>query len=103
MLRLFNQWFCGILGLYKSMENPGKVEAKIGELNRQEPKPKTSIGFPLHTPLVWKAVPGYFALTGFNYGQGNPQFNPSYGYPVKVFVNERTGEMRIFPASLFEN
>ena len=51
------------------------------------------------------AVPGFFAFTGFEfpkYGQG-VIFNPSFGFPVKVFINNVSGEMRAFSAYFFKD
>jgi len=79
-------------------ENLLKVQQKINELNQKEPK----LLFPA-VSAIWSAVPGYFAITGFDYGQGNPTFNANFGYPIKIFVNQKTGEMKFYPASLFEN
>ena len=82
-------WFCGILGIHKSMENPAKVLAKVKELNGGETG-------------HWLAIPGYHALTKVELNQGNANFFPGTGVILKVFVNGRTGEIRIFPAPMFE-
>jgi hypothetical protein len=79
-------------------ENALKVQKKLNELNSREPGLLLSA-----VSATWTAVPGYFAVTGFDYGQGSPTFNANFGYPIKIFVNQRTGEMKFYPASLFEN
>ena len=80
------------------MENQIKVQTKINELNASEIRP----GFP--NPTEWTAIGGYFSMTGFdfNHGKGQPIFNPSFGVPVKVFMNSRTGEVKTFSAYFFE-
>ena len=90
-------------------ENHFKVEAKIIELNKEDyakahPSNAGLIGV-LQTqsiPKVWQEFMGYSALTKFDYNNGAPTFNPSSGVPVKAFLNTRTGEIRIFLASIFE-
>ena len=91
-------------------ENPLRVQAKVNELNLQEPRPQGQLGLlaPVaNTPVPnnWAAVPGYFALTGFTPNTALASgglFHPSYGYVVKIFVNNRTGEMKTYPYQLFE-
>jgi hypothetical protein len=86
-------------------ENAVKVQQKVDELNSKEPVSSPTL-FGLNTPNnAWVAVPGYVALTGFNFDPDNnkPVFNPGYGYPIKLFVNIKNGELKIYPASLFEN
>lgn len=78
-------------------ENIIKIQQKINELNSKEPK----FLFP-SLAVTWSTIPGYFAITGFDFGQGAPTFNANFGYPIKVFINQRTGEMKFYPASLFE-
>ncbi len=83
------------------MENPSSVQGKIDELNRREAK-IVSGGLVQSGSNVWAAVPGYFAVTGFDGSQATPVFNASYGYTVKVFVNTKTGEVKMFASNLFE-
>lgn len=53
---------------------------------------------------TWNAIEGYFALTGFEFDKGNGNvFNPSFGVPVKVFMNTTTGEIRVFSAYFFQS
>lgn len=80
------------------MENPLKVQAKINELNSREPRG----GLGGLSQNAWVATVGYFALTGFDYNNGAPTFNAGFGVPVKVFTNIRTGEIKIYAASIFE-
>ena len=80
------------------MEDSQKIRAKLNELN------KTPLGNLLNTKQEWQAVGGYFSFIGFTpnpTGQGGT-FNTSYGYIVKIFVNVKTGEMKIYPYQLFE-
>ena len=87
-----------LFGKKFSMENPLKVQARVDELNATEIR----AGVP--EPNEWVAINGYFALTGFdfNHGKGQPNFNPGYGVPVKVFRNIRTGEIKTYSAYFFE-
>lgn len=89
----------------KHMENPLRVQAKVNELNLAEPREGGMGGLlmPQAVSTAWTAVPGYFALTGFNNTGGIPAFNANYGYIVKIFVNSKTGEMKIYPFNLFES
>lgn len=82
------------------MEDPQKIQRKLDQLNGGTGQ--TGIGPLLPVNRRWIAVPGYFVVTGFNYGNGNPIFNANFGYPLKLFVNEVDGEMKFYPASLFE-
>lgn len=74
-------------------ENPQKVQLKVAELNRG-----------LSTPQ-WVPADGLSALTGFKYGLKNDdaEFLVSTGIPVKVFFNNRTGEVKIYLAALFKD
>lgn len=79
------------------MENPLKVLQKINELNSKELRDVSGQIIP-----QWTSISGYFALTGFEFGNGSPNFNPGFGVPVKVFMNTRTGEIKTFSANHFE-
>lgn len=73
------------------MEDPTKVAIKIAELNR--------------TGGDWIAANGTNALTNVSGDfrtNANIVFQPSNGIPVKVFMNKTNGEMKLFPAVLFE-
>jgi hypothetical protein len=51
---------------------------------------------------AWIALEGLHALTTvINNGQGNISFNPGSGIVVKTFLNQSTGEIKLFPAKLF--
>ncbi len=55
------------------------------------------------TSGVWIAASGTFALTEVQGENINSlTFFPSKGIIVKVFMNTQNGEMRIFPANMFE-
>jgi hypothetical protein len=71
------------------MENMPAIQAKINELNAISPG--------------WTHLIGFSAITSFSYGQNGqtPTFNASSGLPVKVFLNNITGEVKIFSAHLF--
>lgn len=50
----------------------------------------------------WIAVSGFGAITDIELiSPGKHNFKPNFGYVVKRFINKNTGEMKIFPASLF--
>lgn len=72
-------------------ENPTKVSKKVQQLNRISPSGQKS----------WEALDGWNALTTVSFNGKNPTFNPSFGYPVKAFVNTTTGEVKVFAADLF--
>lgn len=57
----------------------------------------------LSTPnQTWIALDGIQALTTvINNGQGKISFNPASGIVVKTFVNQTTGEIKLFPAKIF--
>lgn len=51
---------------------------------------------------IWIALDGIQALTTvINSGSGNISFNPGSGIVVKTFVNQTTGEIKLFPAKIF--
>lgn len=87
---------CGILELIRSKlkympEDPNKIQAKISELDT------------LAKPASWEEIGGNFAITRFEvHDDGSPIFLPSKGIPLKAFFNKRTGEIKIFPAKIFE-
>lgn len=75
-------------------EDPNKISSQRDLLN--------SLTTP---PGDWVAVLGAFALisvTGDLQAKTNIVFNVNNGYAVKVFINQRNGEIRLFPAVLFE-
>lgn len=76
------------------MEDAEQVQKKVEELNKKE-KPGNQ---------GWVAVDGYNALTKFEFGDSNkgPTFYPSSGIPVKIFINAANGEIRVFPATVFQ-
>ena len=78
-------------------EDHSKVRAKLDELNGG------SLGGLIHVRSVeWVALEGFNALTKFDFlSNGGAVFTPTAGYPVKIFVNTSTGEMKIFPAAQF--
>jgi hypothetical protein len=89
------------------MENPIKIKKRIEELNKQEPKSVSPLGSTnlSVTTMAWQEIPGYFAITKFEYGSNGkgPSFSPAFGIPIKAFFNTRTGEVRTFLASIFED
>lgn len=51
---------------------------------------------------VWIALDGIQALTTvINNGSNNISFNPGSGIVIKTFVNQSTGEIKLFPAKIF--
>ena len=77
------------------MEDPIKVVNKINELNGGETKPNGD----------WIPVEGYNVMINATGGlQPNEKlvFNGNRGFVVKVFINKRNGETKIYPARLFE-
>ncbi len=51
---------------------------------------------------IWIALDGTQALTTVvNNGSGNISFNPASGIIVKAFLNQNTGEIKLFPAKIF--
>ncbi len=51
---------------------------------------------------LWKEISGYQALTMVNIETSGAVFNPASGVVVKTFVDTVTGEIKIFPSSMFE-
>ena len=81
------------------MEDVEKVQKLLNELNAKE-APLHGLGGAFAGP--WVHIQGYFAITGFDFKEGGNIFNPSFGVPVKVFMNNKTGEIKIYSAFLFE-
>jgi len=51
---------------------------------------------------IWIALDGIHALTTVtNGGMTGITFNPASGIVVKTFVNQNTGEIKLFPAKIF--
>ena len=73
------------------MESVQKVQRKLNDLNK---------GI---TSRPWVAVPGFNVMTTitFNAGGISPTFDANTGYPVKVFVNNLTGEVKTYSAYAF--
>ena len=73
--------------------NPTKVQQKVDELNNE-----SKIG-------QWIPSDGLSAMTGFKYGfsDNDSQFLVGSGIPVKIFFNNKTGEVKIFLAVLFRD
>jgi len=71
----------------KPMEDLKKVEKKRKELGED-----------------WVTTNGFKVLTGFKFlkEKGKGKFFSEKGYPLKAFVNIKTGELRIFAAVLFK-
>ncbi len=73
------------------VESQAKIEEKIRTLN----------AIPGNTGQ-WLALDGFHGLTQFQFLPNNgANFIPNSGYPIKVFVNSETGEVRMFPAVFF--
>lgn len=50
----------------------------------------------------WVPVDGFFTATNLSFKlDSTPVFNPNAGYPLKLFVNTRTGEVKMFDARRF--
>ena len=70
------------------MEDQDKIDAKLKEL-------KTGGG-------DWIPMNGFGAITSVELkSPGKHTFKPNSGYIVKTFFNKKTGEIKVFPASLF--
>lgn len=52
--------------------------------------------------MAWKYYTGTYALTNVDITTPVPNFNPASGIPLVVFVNTVTGEIKLFPAAIFE-
>jgi hypothetical protein len=58
-------------------------------------------GRPANNPL-WKEVPGTYAPIGMNIASNSAvTFNPNFGYPMKMFINAETQEIKMFDARRF--
>ena len=75
----------------KKMENVQKVQRIVNELNKGLPS------------RPWVAVPGFNVMTAisFHNGGASPTFDANTGYPVKVFVNNLTGEVKTYSVYMF--
>lgn len=51
---------------------------------------------------TWNQVEGLFAVTQVEAKPDNVAFNPGAGVVLKLFINTGTGEIKMFPANLFE-
>lgn len=52
----------------------------------------------------WVAASGVHALTNVSKDEAHVvSFNPGRGLPVKVFMNQETNEIRLYPALMFED
>ena len=50
----------------------------------------------------WVPVDGFFTTTSLGFkSDSTPIFNPNAGYPLKLFVNNQTGEVKMFDARRF--
>mgnify|MGYP001616812227 CR=1 FL=1 len=50
----------------------------------------------------WIPLDGIQALTTvINNGPNNVNFNPASGIVIKTFLNQTTGEIRLYPAKIF--
>lgn len=81
------------LGIFKPKlmpEDPQKIQDKIRELNASTPG------------QFWITVQENHALTKVDFRNGKVVFFPSSGVIIKIFFNRSTGEIRIFPAKMFE-
>lgn len=53
---------------------------------------------------AWAVPEGVHALTQVTKeDSGQLAFNPGSGIPVKVFFNQSTGEIRLYPAMMFDD
>ncbi len=77
-----------MLGFYQDQK---KIDAKIKELKDT-------------TKEDWLPVTGNHALIKAEgeFKGGKIVFFPNKGAPLKGFINKKTGEIKIFPAKLFE-
>lgn len=90
-MNIINYIFKKIYGILKStMENRQKVADKIRDLNL------------LVDGEVWIEVDGYVAMTKVELGANAATFHANQGLPCKVFFNSTSGEIKLFPAKLFE-
>lgn len=71
-------------------QNQTLIDQKIAELSRL-------------TNHIWKEAQGYHALTMVDIRTSGVAFNPASGIPIKVFVDTVSGELKMFPASMFES
>ena len=79
--------FGGIIYSIMNKEDPVKVQNYINWLSKQTPG---------HT---WVALNGLNALTTSSYNVlGALTFNGNIGTPIKAFLNQNTGEIRIIDA-----
>lgn len=70
-------------------EDPKKIADKLEELQKA-------------TGHKWTPLNGYHAITRVEMKDGNYEFLPASGMPVKVFADLVTGEVRPFLSFIFE-
>lgn len=68
--------------------NSQKIQQKINELNSQGGS--------------WATFNGTYALTQVDVTKDSPTFFPASGVPVIIFVNNTTGELKLFPVIIFQ-
>jgi hypothetical protein len=50
---------------------------------------------------IWAVLDGIYAITTVkNNGDNGIEFNPANGIVIKTFINQITGEIKMFPAKL---
>jgi hypothetical protein len=70
-------------------ENRQRVLTKIASLNASDGG-------------NWVELQGFNALTTVFYqANGSVVFNPNYGFPIKAFLNQVSGEIKVFDARNF--
>ncbi len=57
-----------------------------------------------HGPGKWVPITNFVALTQVTYNVfKKPVFDPNTGFPVVAFLNQQTGEVKMFDARRFYN
>ena len=98
-MRFFKLIWLKLRGILKgTMEDPNKVQAKINLLNGADPQQTLLI----NVPGPWEAVNGYFATLKTDLNNGTATFFGNNGFVLKLFFNRETGEIKCFPAQIFE-
>ena len=81
------------------MENSDKVQQKLLELNREAIN--AALPEVLPAPGPWIHVQGFNFIPAATSNYLGYQIIPGSGYGVKLFLNTRTGELRMYSAILF--
>ena len=80
--------------------DPNKIQAKINELNAENMALRAERGNILEAD-DWALIPGIYIINEVNAKPDEVEIKP-WGLIIKLFINKKTGEIKSFPARMFE-